>query len=290
VRVERRESAEDAAVARAGATLPLSLWFAGRYAVVLYVALLFAAAGCAEPLRPMPSLPPRPAPASVPVVEARPDRVETVGRSVKGAAIDAFFFGSAPYDTLIFAGIHGDERIAADVATRLVDHLRQHPEALAGRGVIVIPRANPDGLAAGTRVNARKIDLNRNFPASNFKPTSPRSPTFGGTKAASEPETQALIRLVDAHRPRKIVSIHAMHRGPCNNYDGPSEALAKAMGAINGYPVLASIGYPTPGSFGTWAGIDRKIPTVTLELPSRGKADAEWPKNRDALLAAIRHP
>ena len=32
------------------------------------------------------------------------------------------------------------------------------------------------------------------------------------------------------------------------------------------YPVEASIGYPTPGSFGTYAGIERQIPTITLEL------------------------
>ena len=33
-----------------------------------------------------------------------------------------------------------------------------------------------------------------------------------------------------------------------------------------GYPIEESIGYPTPGSFGTWAGIEREILTITLEL------------------------
>ena len=32
------------------------------------------------------------------------------------------------------------------------------------------------------------------------------------------------------------------------------------------YPVEASIGYPTPGSFGTYCGIEKNIPTITLEL------------------------
>ena len=32
------------------------------------------------------------------------------------------------------------------------------------------------------------------------------------------------------------------------------------------YPVEGDIGYPTPGSFGTWAGIEKNIPTITLEL------------------------
>ena len=32
------------------------------------------------------------------------------------------------------------------------------------------------------------------------------------------------------------------------------------------YPIEESIGYPTPGSFGTWAGIENGILTITLEL------------------------
>ena len=42
--------------------------------------------------------------------------------------------------------------------------------------------------------------------------------------------------------------------------------IANKISEIIKYPVEASIGYPTPGSFGTWAGIERNIPTITLEL------------------------
>ena len=42
--------------------------------------------------------------------------------------------------------------------------------------------------------------------------------------------------------------------------------ISEKISGIIGYPVEKSIGYPTPGSFGTWAGIERKIPTITLEL------------------------
>ena len=38
------------------------------------------------------------------------------------------------------------------------------------------------------------------------------------------------------------------------------------MSEIINYPTESSIGYPTPGSFGTWAGVERDIPTITLEL------------------------
>lgn len=57
------------------------------------------------------------------------------------------------------------------------------------------------------------------------------------------------------HAPYKVV-----------NYDGDAFEVAQKISDITGYPVEPSIGYPTPGSFGTWAGIEKKIPTITLEL------------------------
>ena len=60
------------------------------------------------------------------------------------------------------------------------------------------------------------------------------------------------------------------------------------MSHFNQYPVRGNIGYDTPGSFGTWAGIDRQIPTVTLELPHDQSGESAWLANREALLAAIR--
>ena len=38
------------------------------------------------------------------------------------------------------------------------------------------------------------------------------------------------------------------------------------ISSIIKYPVEASIGYPTPGSFGTYCGVERNIPTITLEM------------------------
>ena len=46
-----------------------------------------------------------------------------------------------------------------------------------------------------------------------------------------------------------------------NNLD-----IIKEISRIMNYPIEESIGYPTPGSFGTWAGIEKSILTITLEL------------------------
>ena len=74
---------------------------------------------------------------------------------------------------------------------------------------------------------------------------------------------------------------------PTNNYDGPAQPIAQLMSRYNGYPVTATIGYPTPGSLGSYAGIDRHIPMITLELPRSLPADKVWSNNREAVLAAI---
>ena len=61
-------------------------------------------------------------------------------------------------------------------------------------------------------------------------------------------------------------------------------AVANRMKRHNRYPVTRSIGYPTPGSLGTWAGVERGIPTITLELPARHSTKRCWVDNRAALL------
>jgi len=236
-----------------------------------------------------------PAPAAV--LSGDTPREILLGTSAKGAPIKLYVFGggaagpSPGTRTLLIAAIHGDEPSAAFVGRRFVDYLREHPECTRemGASVGVIPLANPDGVALRTRTNANGVDCNRNFPASNWRATRPgRNHT--GPSPASEPETRAVMHAVETLRPTRVVSIHSPLR--CNNYDGPPAALALArlMSRHNGYPVEASIGYATPGSFGTWAGIDLRIPVVTLELPPHTPGERAWTENRDALLAVIRAP
>jgi protein MpaA len=221
------------------------------------------------------------------------DRTRTVGTSVQGRELVVHYFDGAPSRSqrpvLILAAIHGNETETAPLARAFVEHLRNHPGDLHGQNVAVLCQANPDGCTAGTRVNANGVDLNRNFPAKNWRTALRRTQYFNGTEPASEPETRALMRLIDDLKPVRICSIHSIDRDrQQNNYDGPGEGIAKAMAAHNGYPVTPTIGYPTPGSFGSWAGIDRGIPTITLELPRRIEAEKAWEVNRKALVAFVR--
>lgn len=210
-------------------------------------------------------------------------RREVIGESVQGRRIELAEVGRGHEVVLVMGAFHGDEWQSARVAERLRDYLVATGQVPRYRKVVIVPAVNPDGLHARRRTNARGVDLNRNFPAANWRVSKANGPS-----PSSEPETRVVMQLLERYRPCIIISIHTMRRGRhCVNYDGPAEHLADAMSRECGYPVRADIGYPTPGSFGTYAGKERLIPTITLELPRAATAEQCWRDCRGALLAAV---
>jgi predicted deacylase len=223
---------------------------------------------------------------SAPVVAPR-STATVIGRSVQDRVIEEHAFGAGERPVLVIGAIHGDEPTSEGVTRGLIQELETSLRSAEGVPVVIVPVANPDGLAAGTRGNARGIDVNRNFPASNWKEL-PRGRAFNGKTPASEPETRALIATIERLRPRLVVSVHSAPDGrECNNYDGPAREIAERMTRANGCPSVPTIGYPTPGSLGSWVGNDLGIATITLELPRSLSAPRAWDANRAALLAAI---
>ena len=146
--------------------------------------------------------------------------------------------------------------------------------------LLIVPCLNPDGKNINKRQNANKIDLNRNFPTKNWKVTE-NPEYFGGTEPNSEIETQFMVDIINNYKIDAILSIHAPFK--IVNYDGPAKDLAEKISQITGYPVQADIGYPTPGSFGNYAGVERQIPTITLELPEDETNEKLWITNKPVL-------
>ena len=80
------------------------------------------------------------------------------------------------------------------------------------------PHYNPDGTARHTRQNAHGVDLNRNYPYHWKRLT---GATNSGPRAASEPETRAMMAFLRQVRPAYVVSFHqplhgvgrTVHRG-----------------------------------------------------------------------------
>ena len=191
-----------------------------------------------------------------------------LGRSAEGRPILGALFGAPPdaaeVPLLVVGGVHGDEPSSVEAVAALGGRLAAG--AVPAMPLILVPALNPDGLARGAKNSARDVDLNRNFPARNWR--ADHAPGyFPGAAPLSEPETRLLAQLVDGRAVRGVIAVHAPFA--CVNYDGPptAAAWANAVAEVCGWPARGDIGYPTPGSLGSWLGVDRGVPVLTLELP-----------------------
>lgn len=206
------------------------------------------------------------------------------GHSVDGRTITAEVFGHGSKAVLLIGGMHGNEPSGA----RLVEHFQRwlaaDPSAASGNTVVVVTKANPDGLARGIRKNANGVDLNRNFPTSNWGKQRHRKGDNSGPRPASEPETRFILKLVAMFHPCLIVSVHAPYHQI--NIDGPAKEVATKMRRYDHDRITSDIGYPVPGSLGTYAGKEKGIAVVTLEL-GRESANNTWQVQKGALLAAV---
>lgn len=164
---------------------------------------------------------------------------------------------------LVIGVVHGDEPQGKELIIRYMNEYENDK-------LLFIPSLNPDGEAKGTRVNSSGVDINRNFPTKNWE-WSEHGNYYGGVEPASEVETRFLADVIEKYRPSAIITLHTPYE--IVNYDGPAQDLANMISEITGYPVESNIGYPTPGSFGTYAGVERNIPTITLELDEHAPID-----------------
>jgi protein MpaA len=186
-----------------------------------------------------------------------------LGKSVKGQPITAKIFGNGEKKILIIGGTHGNEQEGAFLARSLA-LIYERNSAPAGLTLAFITDLNPDGLKSKIRVNARGIDINRNFPARSWRKEYTQKRYYPGTTPASEPETKAAMDLIEQFKPDLIISFHAPYA--CVNWDGPAEAFAALLAKLSNFPLCESLGYATPGSLGEYAGRDKQIPVVTIEL------------------------
>lgn len=211
------------------------------------------------------------------------------GQSALGAPL--FYFPAEIVDQnsgIVLAGTHGDE-VAAVVALSCAlrslasGQLRHH----------VILAVNPDGCQLGIRANANGVDLNRNFATKNWlgEGTVYRWNSVAedrdvylstGSGPGSEPETQALCRLIQELTPAWIVSIHE----PLACVEDPRQSpLGHWLAENIELPLVSDVGYQTPGSFGTWCA-EQQLHCITLEYPPIS-ADAASEAYLDTMTALL---
>ena len=184
------------------------------------------------------------------------------GNTSQGLSIPAYKFGSKGPEVLIVGGVHGDEIEGIVGANGLLRSFSNYfPFKL---NITLVPILNLDGALRNQRQNANLVDLNRNLPTQDWSPEVASQRYFPGLCANSEPENQALVEHLQTCTPEFILTLHSWK--PMLNVNGDCEKVAKTIAARTGYILTDDIGYPTPGSLGTYCGLERQIPTITYEF------------------------
>jgi hypothetical protein len=164
-------------------------------------------------------------------------RSTMIGESTRGQPIRAFTLGSGRPRILVVGSVHGNEPAGTVVATRLL-----HAGPPRRGSITVVQDLNPDGHAAKRRWNARRVDLNRNFPGTW------RAIATAGEAPASEAETRLAMSLILRLRPDVTIWFHQPQG--LVRASGPSVPIARRYARLAGMR-FARLPWP-PGSATAW--------------------------------------
>jgi protein MpaA len=221
-------------------------------------------------------------------------RAAQYGTSALGQPLIAWWPTRQHPTRVVWAAIHGEEAVTLQAVHQALRQVHADDSC-----AVVVPVANPDGVLAGTRQNARGVDLNRNFPGPRWVPTP--SPTYWptstvrtserrtqlsspGDSAGSEPETQALMSLVEQVAPELVIDLHT----PLECVLAFSDAavpIAEHLAEPASLPVLRQLDGPTPGDSATWCE-SAGATAVTYEL-ELGPFPALWARHAEAIVRCI---
>jgi protein MpaA len=212
------------------------------------------------------------------VVEAR-----TIGRSVQGRPIRAWRLGEPGKRRIVLIStMHGNEPHTRRILETLRDGRR-----IRGVDLWVIPTYNPDGLARGTRRNARGVDLNRNFP---YRWADLDGSYESGRRPGSEPETRAVMRFLTEIDPMRVISFHQPLDGVDTDTKDPRFArrLARALRLPR---TRLDCGSLCHGTMTMWFNHEFRGAALTVEYPgrpSRRRMAVEAPRQLLGVLHAQR--
>ncbi len=124
--------------------------------------------------------------------------------------------------------------------------------------------------------NAQGVDLNRNFDALweqyNDGLGRPSADHYKGTAAGCTPEAAALIRLTEEYPFARTISYHTQggviywYFGQSGDLKTDTEAFAKRVSEVTGYPMDANYEKLDPAGYKDWAIYRKGIPSLTIEV------------------------
>lgn len=233
-----------------------------------------------------------------------------IGYSQAGRPLTVYHLGESPWSVLILGGQHGGPEInTVRLVWQLLDYFERNPQEIpAGLRLDIMPEANPDGIALGSRQFLSGVDPNRNWGGGNWgggnwSPDAQDSNGvfrigLGGREPFSEPETQALRDYVLFTRPVFTINYHS-RGGFFFGGGGPlGNRIAEAYAAHSGYwrpgatggagtpggTAGSVLGYRATGSMNPWLS-SQGFAAMLVELAT--SSDSEYSRNLPALKAAL---
>ena len=199
------------------------------------------------------------------------DTVE-LGNSVLGTSIVAERYGTPGGRRVLVIGvIHGDEDAGVEIVRRLAV-----ADVPAGIDLWLVESINPDGQAAGMRTNANLVDLNRNFPRRWAPLGQPGEWQYAGTGPASEPETQAIVGLIELIQPDLGIWYHQdlFRIAPA---DGRAGEIRRRYAELTGLPIVPITGGTYTGTAASWqrAAIPEGVSFIVELGPTLSPAEAD---------------
>ncbi|MEZ5186706.1 MAG: M14 family zinc carboxypeptidase [Candidatus Nanopelagicales bacterium] len=203
-----------------------------------------------------------------------------VGRSLRGRKIWAVRQGNPlAVSVLLSVGqMHGSEPAGLKVTKRI--RKKDIPDD-ADYQLWTIRTMNPDGSIRRNRYNARGVDLNRNFPgtwANRYRT---------GRRAASEPETRAMMRFMKKLQPSGVMSFHQPWNTTLSVCDRRSAAWVRATASLmklNQPGRATNCGSWLPGTMNRWTVRNTASWFVTVELGPNYKVRPQIPRAAKAVV------
>lgn len=221
--------------------------------------------------------------------------ISTIGYSAQGRAINAYHFGGSGSSVVYTGAIHGNEVSTKYLMDRWIQEIDANPGRIpANKRIIVVPAINPDGLARGTRVSSRGVDLNRNFATSDWQKdvqhvNGQPFPGGGGESGMSEPETKVIAGFISQQRPELVLSYHSVANLVISNGAGQANARASQYASMSGYRLSpgdgSEFGYAITGTADSYYGEVLGVPSLVIELGSHTYHQFE--RNRAAMWAMV---
>lgn len=202
------------------------------------------------------------------LAEMYPDiiAVGSAGKSVRGLELTVVTLGRGSRYIFLNGNIHAREYITTNY---LIDVIDEYAYAYVTNGkiggfdirplldqftLVFLPCSNPDGRAIAIggdveyKANYNGVDLNRNFPIHWVQYDDDGS--YGGPSAGSEPETQAIMRVLRSYPFELVLDCHTAGNviyytdaGCTQEFSNRSRALADELASYCGYtPTVSTTG------------------------------------------------